>query len=312
VIRRLVARATAAAAILAAAGVAVALPPADRPQGPAPALTRATAPLAHANSRSGQAVLTAANLKPGDTRAGEVTIANHGHAGALYLVAHPADDSPGPRLSDRLTVTITGPSGRTVAAGALGATARCHPLGRFAAGESRTYRFEVAFPSGGASDNAYAGATTRVDYEWLETGDLRDACPDRADETVDLPETAVPGDLHVGDMRLAIEPGPYRFGRRSGTARVGIRCIEGPADGCTGRLELERARRGQGRGIALAVGRFSVPAGGRRTVRLRLNARARRRIAAHGVVPVRAFVIARDASGRVHRVAYRDKLVYRR
>ena len=88
-------RAIAAIALVVAAAAAVAAP-APRPHDdPRPVLTRATAPLAHSNSRDGRAVLTASGLRPGDRRAGEVTIRNEGAAGGLALVTAPAGRSPG-------------------------------------------------------------------------------------------------------------------------------------------------------------------------------------------------------------------------
>lgn len=329
---RAVLRAGAAAAIVAAAGAAVAMPT-DGARPPRPILTGLTAPLAHSNSRDGRAVLTAADLKPGDRRSGEVTITNRGYAGALYLVASGARTP----LADRLDLAIADVSAlrpHVVASGPLATVARCHRLGSFPAGASRTFRFTVGFPrrDAGANDNRYAGATASIDLEWLETAAARDDCPDRAEDEVDLPAPAPPrpsGDgaapeprngaqvtsgqvnVTIGDARLAIVPGPYRFAGRRGTAKVRIRCIEAPAGACRGRLELERWKGGQGKGIAMAVGRFAIPSGERRAVTLRLNPRARRRIVAKRAIAVRAYVTARDARGKTHRVAYRDRLVYR-
>jgi hypothetical protein len=304
-----VTRLLAAFAVVGAAWVAVATPDVAPEGGARPVLLRASAPLAHSNSREGQAILTAANLKPGERRAGRVTVVNRGHAGHLYLVARrPARDS-GPALSDRLSLAIDEDGGNAIAAGSLDGATTCHPLGQLDGGESRTYVFTVGLARD--AGNAYAGATARVDYEWLQTAAARDACPERSDDGVELP---VAGEvaLTLADLRLAIEPGPYRFARRTGTARVGIRCLLSAAGVCRGRLELERRRAGQGRGLAMAVGNFNVPTGKRRTITVRLNRRARRRISATGAVPVRAFVTARDAAGRRHRVAYRDRLIYRR
>jgi hypothetical protein len=319
--RGLILRVAVAAAILAAAAAAVALPGSDRARSPQPLLARATAPLAHSNTADGRAVLTAANLKPGDERTGQVTIGNEGHEGVLYLVARPPVDTPaasGRRLSERLTMTIAegaGDGSRVLSEGPLATAPGCHPLGRFAAGEARTYRFTVAFPDGGrgGADNAYAGASARVDYEWLESAGARDDCPHASDDVVELPESPPersPGDIAVGDMLIAIDRGPYRFSSRTGTARIGIRCIRSSTGACRGRIELERRRAGEGRGIALAVGTFAVRASDRGRIVLRLNARARRRITSTGLVAVRAYVTARDARGRRHRVAYRDKLLY--
>ena len=166
-------------------------------------------------------------------------------------------------------------------------------LAELGEGAARTYRFAVAFKRGG-DDNALAGAAARADFEW------RDRC---------TPEPAAPA-LVLGDVRVAIEPGPYRFSRRSGTAGVGVRCLEAHDGRCRGRLALERRTPGAGRGIAMAAGRIDLRAGTRTTIALKLNRRAAHRIAASGALPVRAYVTARDAQGRTLRVSYRDRLVY--
>ena len=281
-------RAIALAAVLAAiAAAAVAMPgrPDSRP--PRLAVARTTAPLAHSNSRDGRAILVADDLRPGDHRSGEVTIRNEGGAGGIALATRVSG-----RLAERLRLTVA--DSRTGAAAmqtALAGAPSCVPLGDLAAGESRTYRFTVSFDRG-AGDQGYAGASARADFEWL-------------DRCAPEPRPA----LALGDTRIAVDPGPYRFAGRSGTAKLGIRCLEAPA-ACAGRVELERRQPGRGRGIAMAVGRFRIRAGARRTITLKLNARARRRITSAHLVPVRAYVTATGADGRRHRAAYRDKLRY--
>ena len=319
--RSLILRATVAAAVLAAAAAAIAVPGEDPRRSPQPVLAKTTAPLAHSNSRDGRAVLTAANLKPGERRSGEVTITNEGHQGALYLVAGEPHDTPaasGRRLSERLQVTIADTSDgspRALADGPLPTIARCLSLGEFDAKESRTYRLTVEFPDGGpqGADNDYAGASASVDYEWLESAVARDTCPDQSEDSVRLPDPALPAaqTATLADMKLAIMRGPYKFSARAGTAQVGIRCIRSSTGTCKGRLELERWKTGQGRGIAMAVGNFSVKAGERKRITLRLNPRAKRRITSRGLIAVRAYVIAKDAEGRRHSLAYRDRLLLR-
>jgi hypothetical protein len=313
---RLVARLAAAGAVIVAAAAAIAAPGKERPRSPQPLVAKVTAPLAHSKARDGRAVLTAANLKPGERRTGAVTIRNEGHAGALYLVTRGPIDSPsgsGERLSDHLSMRIadaTGEKPRILAAGPLSTIATCQPLGELAAGERRVYSFTVALPD--SADNAVAGASARVDYEWLETGVARDVCPPSSEDAVELPDppTAPAQTPELGDVELAIEPGPFRFAERDGSATVGIRCIESATGRCTGRLELERWNTGQGKRIAMALGAFDIEAGDRKTTVLRLNRRARRRIASVGRVPVRAYVTAIGARGRRHRASYRDKLLY--
>lgn len=316
-IRRLAIRTATVLAALAAAGVAVALPDERKPDGPAILLTKATAPLAHSNSQDGAAILTATNMKPGDMRQGEVVVVNRASAGDIHLVG--TVPASGRLLADRLTLTIEDKGGRgVVAEGSLAATAACLPLGRFEASESRAYRFVVRFPDGGpGADNRYAGASTRVDYEWLQASAASDRCSVAAPLDLVQAESAPPAqagfhDVELGDMKLAIEPGPYRFSRRSGTARVGVHCVASDSGTCRGRLQLERRTSGQGRGLAMAVGTFSSRAGDTKKIVLRLNRRARRRITSTGTVAVRAYVTAKDSRGREHRVAYRDKLTYGR
>ena len=229
-------------------------------------------------------------MRPGDRRSGQVTLRNEGGAGQLALVTHVAGALAG-RL--RLTVADAG-GGPALIDAPLAAAPSCQVVGDLPEGASRTYRFTVAFERG-AGDDAYAGASARADFQWL------DRCEPRAGAA-----------LSLGDTRLAVDPGPYRFSARGGTARVAVRCDESPSGSCVGRIELERRSPGQGRGIALAVGRFRVASGARRAVILRLNARARRRIRSRGLVSVRAYVTATDAAGRRHRAAYRDRLLYGR
>jgi spore coat-associated protein N len=276
--------------LLATGVVAAAAPGPSGDDAPRPVLVKATAPLAHSNSHDGRAILTVAGMRPGDRRSGEVTIRNEGGAGGLALGARAEGV-----LATRLRLTVTGDRGAPVFDGALADAPGCTPLGDLAVDSSRTYRFTVGFDRG-PDDNDYAGATARADFEW------RDRC---------VPEPSEPA-LVLGDVRLAIAPGPYRFSRRTGAAHVSVRCLAADSGACRGRIELERRRPGQGRGIALAVGAIDIRVGARRTIAIRLNRRARRRIAGSRVVPVRAYVTARDARGRRHRVAYRDRLVYSR
>jgi hypothetical protein len=128
---------------------------------------QATGPLV-ANDRDGQAILTAEALRPGVPATGEVTIGNAGDApGAFALSSGGVTDGPG-GLSRVLDLTVRDlTTGTSVYTGKLGAFARV-PLGTFAAGAQRRYRFELAYPAGGAAaaDNALQGATTSVAFNW--------------------------------------------------------------------------------------------------------------------------------------------------
>jgi hypothetical protein len=130
---------------------------------------QATGPLV-VNDRDGQAILTAGALRPGVPATGEVTIGNGGDAaGAFTLSSGGLTDGPG-ALSSLLDLTVrdvTAAPGATLYAGKLSAFSPL-PLGMFAAGASRRYRFEVAYPAGRAAvaDNALQGATTAVAFNW--------------------------------------------------------------------------------------------------------------------------------------------------
>lgn len=130
------------------------------------------------NSRDGQAILSASNLRPGDSVQGQVTIANQGDGpGEFTLLQRLRSEAAGPgggRLFDRLTVEVrgTGGAGGLVYSGPMSALAAA-PLGRFEQGDSRTYSFVVSFPSG-SGDDAFQAASVSVDYEWTT-----DAAPAR-------------------------------------------------------------------------------------------------------------------------------------
>jgi hypothetical protein len=121
------------------------------------------------DSLGGDAILHADDLGPGRSTAGTVTIANSGDAAGAFTLAESAlADAPGSgggRLSTRLELNVEEVgSGRRVYAGGLADMSE-QPLGYLLPGESRAYRFTVAFPDG-AGDNAYAGARTAVSFDW--------------------------------------------------------------------------------------------------------------------------------------------------
>jgi spore coat-associated protein N len=132
------------------------------------------------NSRNGAAILTAANLKPGDTRTGAVTITNTGSLdAAVSLSKANLVDQPGPRggaLSGVLRLRVEDISSATpklVYDGALGAMPKL-ALGEFAKKSAgRTYRFTLTFTRGpvpttpASGDNRYEGSSTRVDFVWV-------------------------------------------------------------------------------------------------------------------------------------------------
>lgn len=159
-----------------------------RPAGEVPRVrASAEGSMALTDSKGGGAIFSLAEIAPGGTGAGEVTITNSGTApGALSLASTDASDDPGRYgglLSQRLQLRVEdlGPGGaKEVYSGGLASMPPLQ-LGTLPAGESRTYRFQVTMLDGGApsspfvDDNVYQQASTGIGYEWtlteLEGGD---------------------------------------------------------------------------------------------------------------------------------------------
>jgi spore coat-associated protein N len=144
-----------------------------------PSTTFSAGNLAQSNSKEGAAVLTATGMVPGTSTNGTVTIINSGNlAGTFTLSKAGLTDTPGAnggQLSAVLDLSIqdvtSAASPVSVYSGKVGAMG-AQSLGKFAAGEARTYRFTVTFPDGGTpaspttGDNAYKGSAMNVDYQW--------------------------------------------------------------------------------------------------------------------------------------------------
>jgi spore coat-associated protein N len=139
---------------LAAGGIALAalLPPApDRGLE-----LSASGALRIANSRDGEAVLSAADMRPGDQVSGSVTVLNRGTAPA-HLRLH--SSPPRGRLGEVLRMTIAGREGT------LAELAGCRDLGTVGSGQSRTYRFTARLPR--TAGNPYARASVSADERWV-------------------------------------------------------------------------------------------------------------------------------------------------
>jgi hypothetical protein len=165
-----IALALSAAGSLAALGLAVAAPGA--PDGAGVSAAGAGGALSLSNSRAGAAILAAANLRPGDTTTGAVTIGDDGSApGLLTLHGGAPADTPGPgggRLSGRLLLAVTD------------VTLPSHPLavysgtpdglgdlelGTLAPGADRRFEVAATVPRTG-DDDRFQGATLSMGLEW--------------------------------------------------------------------------------------------------------------------------------------------------
>jgi hypothetical protein len=156
-------------AVALAVALGSALPLQGRGQSARAALGAASGPLVVTDGSG--AVLIAQGLRPGDSRAGEITVTNAGDtSGAFALSEADRVESPAltPPLSAVLDLTVRDlTAGRTVFAGKLGQLASV-ALGDFVQGEGHRYRFVVAFPTGRAPavDNPYQVVSTTVSYVW--------------------------------------------------------------------------------------------------------------------------------------------------
>lgn len=130
--------------------------------------------LSHSNSKSGSAILTASNMKPGDQVSGTVTIRNTGSlAGSFSLAATNLTDTPGSnggKLSDVLQIKIEC-EGEALYQGPINAIPTLD-AGNYAPGDEHTYTFTVTFPDGGnpggttTGDNRYQGSSMSIDFVW--------------------------------------------------------------------------------------------------------------------------------------------------
>jgi hypothetical protein len=133
------------------------------------------------DSASASAILTTSLMKPGGSSSGSVNIENGGNVPATLTLAKAAlSDTPAsPALSAKLKLEVQDlgspscasncPAPVTVYVGALGSMGALS-LGEFAASATHRYTFTVSFPEGiNGADNAYEGATTKVEYVWTAT-----------------------------------------------------------------------------------------------------------------------------------------------
>jgi hypothetical protein len=150
---------------LTALGLAVAAPGGDDDAADI-RLMAAAGSVRISNSREGQAVLTAAGLRPGNTVSGTVQVGNAGDVAGRFVVRG-ADlvDTPGPyggRMSHWAWLVVADGS-RTLYAGPPMDFGEVD-LGTLAAGERREYLVSLALPDG---DNRYQGSALSLRLVWL-------------------------------------------------------------------------------------------------------------------------------------------------
>jgi hypothetical protein len=125
------------------------------------------------DSRGSGPIVSMRGMVPGDQAAGVVRIQNRGRVSARFALGvarlREARGAGGGLLSRRLVITVERLRRhrlpRLEYRGLLWEL-RGVRLGVFRPGERRTYRFRVAFPSRGASDDRLMGARTRLSFRW--------------------------------------------------------------------------------------------------------------------------------------------------
>lgn len=126
----------------------------------------ATGPLV-SSSLADTAILSARGLRPGDVKAGEITVQNAGDEAGAFALSSGGIVDGGAGLSGVLDLAVQditpGRGAPIVYSGKLAALPSIG-LGTLAQGELRRYRFTIALP-GGVGD-AYQGASSTASFVW--------------------------------------------------------------------------------------------------------------------------------------------------
>jgi spore coat-associated protein N len=166
------------AAVLVAVGIAIGSGATFTAQSANPGNTFASGTLTMSNSKDNVAILTASNMKPGDTTTGTVDIQNTGSLAGTFTVSRTNltnSDSANP-MSQKINLTVkdcgdfsagtpTCDAGDPVKyTGTLDAMSSAVALGSYAANEKHRYEFSATFDS--SAGNAYQGDNTSATFQW--------------------------------------------------------------------------------------------------------------------------------------------------
>jgi hypothetical protein len=154
--------------LLAATGVAVGSGATFSSRTANAANTFTSGTLLQTNSKDGTSIVTGANLKPGDSQSGEVTIKNTGTLPGDFVLSETGATNG--FTAGSLTVAVqdvTVPTApKDIYSGDLGGLAKKN-LGSFAVGEAHTYRFTVTLAR--TAPDGDQGKSATADYEWDAT-----------------------------------------------------------------------------------------------------------------------------------------------
>jgi spore coat-associated protein N len=289
-----IARAVLAAGASACLALAVHTPAAR----PAAEMKLVDGTLSQSNSKSGAAILSAHDMRPGDTATGSVTIANTGSAsGDFSLSTFSVTDVPG-RGGGLLSTTlvakvldVTDPSApRPVYSGTLGAmTPRA--LGSVGPGAQRVYSFSVGLPATAPALDAAQGGAVTVGYRWDATSASPDPTPTTPppDTTPPPPPPAV-----AAPFKLRIVGKSSWSARRRGGPTVTARCTR------TCSLRANVRMRGMQRTLLLTVKAKPMASAAGRATRFNITmtkrsvSTIRRALKAHRRVAIAVTVTAVD------------------
>jgi spore coat-associated protein N len=157
---------TALGTMLAAVAIAAASGATFNASSANPGNAYASGSLSTSNSKDDAAIFNAANLKPGDTVIGTVTITNTGTLAAKYSLVEDADN---PFTDDLLNLVITDTATGTVISKATLGDAGTVDLGTWAAKESRTYRFTATLDIDATNDEQNKTATATYTWNAVQT-----------------------------------------------------------------------------------------------------------------------------------------------
>jgi hypothetical protein len=238
---------------------------------------------------AGAAILRTADLAPGRTRSGEITITNVGDSSGDFSLGAIGLGDVGAPLSSQLDLAVEdvtpGRTPATVYSGKLAGLSTVG-LGSMAQGEAHRYRFTVGLPSG--VDDSFQGATSAVTFLWTATG-------------ADIPTTQPSGGTGAGTAAPAttaeappVAKGAGRLVRANATlsARARQRSKNGTVAAtvtCQAacRITLSGTTTVAGKRLKLPASKSTLRKAGRARMRVKLPAKAQLAIAAKRPVTVR-------------------------
>jgi hypothetical protein len=166
------------ALILLAVGVAVGSGANFTAQTANPSNTFTAGTLTMSNSEEGAAILSASDMKPGDSTTGVVDITNTGSITGTFSMNRSAltnSDGANP-MSAKMNMVVTdcgtdfdctAGTNPNVYTGTLSAMTATFSLGTFAPGVGHRYKFDATFDS--SADNNYQGDNTSATFTWDAT-----------------------------------------------------------------------------------------------------------------------------------------------